>query len=389
MATVRKLPSGKWQAGVFHRGERYYKTDPLKRVVVEWAAELETDIRRGTFVDPNHGKATLASWWETWLTTRTVAKATMAKNESHWRVHVAPAFGSWPLAEIQQLDVQRWVARMVADDTGPEATATAVRLLRQLLEAAVVAKRIKVNVAEGVKAPTPPPHVDRFLGIDEADRLLPCFQRAVRPPAGTPRKDPWLREPDLDNRFFVRLLLEAGLRWQEAGGLHHFRVDKRRRRLRVQEVLERDGTIKAQPKSDAGARWVPLTDELLEEYDEHVTRHGREGLVFHTDYDDLPEQQRPLLYENWRKRVWVPAVALAKLADPQPTPHDARHSYGSWLAENGVPPHEIMALMGHSSMRAVERYIHASEVRMERARQALYARRAHDGESQTGKTPSS
>jgi integrase len=389
MASYRKLPSGKWQAIVKVKGRRYTRTDPLKKVVQDWAGELENQLRRGDFIDPNAGKVTLEAWWVEWQTTRRVAKATQAKNESHWRVHVAPAFGDWPLSSIEKLDVEKWVARMVKAETGAEAAATALRLLRQLLEVAVDARKIRSNPAESVKAPTPPPHVDRFLDVGEADRLLPCFQRAVRPPAGTPRKDAWLREPDLDAQLFTKLMLDAGLRWQEAGGLHHFRVDTKRRRLRVQEVLEKDGTIKPEPKSKKGARWVPLTDELVELYLAHVARHGREGLVFHQDYDDLPEHQRPLIYDNWRKRVWVPAVRLAKLGDPQPTPHDARHSYGSWLAENHVPPHEIMDLMGHSSMRAVERYIHASEVRMERARQALGARRAHGPESQHGKTPSS
>jgi integrase len=151
--------------------------------------------------------------------------------------------------------------------------------------------------------------------------------------------------------------------------------------LRIQEVLERDGTIKAKPKSEAGQRLVPLTNELVDELRGYLHGRGRDGLLF-TAVDG-----RPLDYSNWLKRVWKPAVLAADLAQPVPTPHDCRHSYGSWLAEQGVPPHEIMVLMGHSSLRAVERYIHASEARMERARQALCARAAHGGESQRRKAP--
>jgi integrase len=82
----------------------------------------------------------------------------------------------------------------------------------------------------------------------------------------------------------------------------------------------------------------------------------------------------PLRYDNWLKRVWNPAVAAAGLATPLPTPHDCRHSYGTWLADNGVAPHEIAALLGHESLRSVERHLHATEQRMERARDALAAR---------------
>lgn len=42
MAYVRKLPSGKWQATVrMPNGTRITETDQLKRVVVEWAKDLE------------------------------------------------------------------------------------------------------------------------------------------------------------------------------------------------------------------------------------------------------------------------------------------------------------------------------------------------------------
>lgn len=65
----------------------------------------------------------------------------------------------------------------------------------------------------------------------------------------------------------------------------------------------------------------------------------------------------------------------AGLDDPQPTPHDLRHSYGTRLGEQGVPPHEIMALMGHENLESVQRYLHAGEGRHERARKATRAAR--------------
>lgn len=49
---------------------------------------------------------------------------------------------------------------------------------------------------------------------------------------------------------------------------------------------------------------------------------------------------------------------------------------GSWLADNGVQPHEIRDLMGRGSLRAVERYLHTTTVRMDRARSALDGRRS-------------
>lgn len=402
MASYRKLPSGKWQAAVWHpSGKRYTKTDELKRVVVEWAEQKAAEIRRGDFVDPAAGRITLAEWWARWEPTRRTANATSSKRESTWRNYVEPAFGSWPLDSIQSWDVEAWAGELARKRSmrgdkplGAEAQATAIRLLKQLLGDAVRHRLIRINPAEVVETPSAPKHVDRFLSIEEADQLLEAITKPGER-AGVVRGDSRPRVPDENNRLFVQLLLEAGLRWQEAAGLHVFRVDLKRKQLTVQEVVERGRRIKKIPKSKAGQRVVPLTDELVAKLKAHIG--ARDGLVFTEPTRQWKGREiggGPLDYSNWLKRVWAPAIAAAGLADPQPTPHDCRHSYGSWLAEQGVPPHEIRDLMGHGSLRAVERYVHSSSVRMQRARDALYARRAHEppktpkdpglGESETG-----
>jgi integrase len=229
-----------------------------------------------------------------------------------------------------------------------------------------------------VKAPTPPKHVDRFLSIGEAEQLVASITKPdmERPPKR--RDEAFPRVPDMGSRLFVQLMLDAGLRWQEAAGLHVFRVDLMRRQIRVQEVARRDRSIKLIPKSEAGGRVVPLTDDLVTLLSAHLKGKPREGLVFPGEKAGQAMDAR-----NWLKRVWAPALAAAGLRDPQPTPHDCRHSYGSWLADQGVEPHHIAKLMGHGSLRAVERYIHSSEARMDRARDALGARRAHGPESQS------
>lgn len=384
MASFRKLPSGKWQAIVKHpSGKRHTRTDPLKRVVVEWAGQLEEQIRRGDFVDPRAGQMTLTAWWGRWLEIQDVENATASKRESVWRVHVQPAFGTWPLGSIQSWDVEAWIVKMGKARVGQHATASAVRLLKQLLGDAVRHKVIRVNQAELVKTPGVPAHVDRFLSIAEADLLLAAISRPdLEAAKGVPRGTRLPRVPDPVNQLFVELMLDAGLRWEEAAGLHVFRVDLMRRQLRVQEVVERGRRIKPEPKSKAGQRVVPLTEDLVAKLSRHLAGRPRDGLLF------AERDGGPLDYSNWLKRVWNPAVAAAGLVEPLPTPHDCRHSYGSWLADHGVQPHEIRDLMGHGSLRAVERYIHSSERRLEAAREALGARRAH-GTTRTKKGPAS
>ena len=346
MAHIRKLKSGKWQATVRHpSGQRWSKSDPLKRVVKDWADETESKMRRGDFLDPAGGKMLLADWWVRWSTTRRVEEATRRKNTSHWGVHVDPAFGSWPLASIKSWDVERWVSDMVAAAVGPSTVAASLSLLTHLLNAAVKHQLIAVNPAALVKAPTVPKHKDRFLTHEESVRVLEQFHGP--------------------HHLFVQLLFGTGLRWGEAAALDGRHINFLRKTVTVEQALGRDGKIKP-PKTAAGYRDVPLTDELTEALSRHVSNLAKP--VF-----QQPNGER-FDYSNWRTRIWVPAVKRAHLDEPQPTPHDCRHTYGSWLGEAGVPVHEIAALMGHSDWRMVQRYVHASTTRFDRAREALKQR---------------
>ena len=343
MAHIRKLKSGRWQATVRHpSGRRWSKSDPLKRVVQEWAGELEAKMRRGDFLDPAAGKMTLADWWADWSTTRRVEEATRRKNASHWSVHVRPAFGSWPLATIKSWDVERWVSGMVAAGVGPSTVAASLSLLTHLLNEAVRHQLVATNPAALVKAPTVPKHKDRFLTHEEADRVL--------------------EQLDGPHHLFVQLLFGTGLRWGEAAALDGRHVNFLRKTVTVEQALGRDGKIKP-PKTAAGYRDVPLTDELTEALSRHVVSLAKP--VF-----QQPNGER-FDYSNWRARIWVPAVKRARLDDPQPTPHDCRHTYGSWLGEDNVPPQDMAALLGHSDWRMVQRYVHASQGRFMRARAAL------------------
>lgn len=341
-------PRGLWQATVRHpSGQRFSKSDPLKKVVQIWAEDEEAKIRRGEWIDPNGGKVTLAQWRDKWLLTRRVALSTEAKSDSIWRCHIEPQFGTWPLAAIQSWDVEAWVAGMEDGGVGKPTVNAALRLLGQMLRAAGKHKLLGGDPTNGVTATRPDAHIDRILTPAEADRLLEQFAD--------------------EDRLFVELLLYCGLRWQEAAGLRRFRVDLMRRRIQIAKVLPRKGGEK-DPKTPSGVRLVPLEDDMVAKLSRAIPAPDNQ-LVF------TSQTGKRLHYPRWHVQIWAPALERAKLADPQPTAHDLRHTFGSWLAEDGVPPHQIAALMGHKSLRSVERYIHPTELRFEQARGALRAAR--------------
>ena len=338
MAGFRRLPSGKWQASVrLPDGSRRTRTDPLKGVVRRWALDLEADIRGDDWADPHDGQQTLSQWHDEWVQLRTVERATVQRDASHWRTHVEPRFGEVTLAALTRYDVEAWLAQMVRDDVGATTRAQSFRLLRNMLGAAVRHDRIRRDPTEGVAVPKIPKHVDRFLDRSEYLALHAAM-------------------PTDRDRALIALMAFCGLRWGEVGGLHAHRVDLAAGELLVVEVLRRDGTIKPMPKSSAGQRSVPIPEHVRVELAPFLGG----GLLF-------PE----LDYSNWRRDVWVPSRRAASLGDPQPTIHDLRHSYGSWLSAAGVPPRDIGALMGHSSLRSTERYLHSGGGRFGLALRAL------------------
>jgi integrase len=64
---------------------------------------------------------------------------------------------------------------------------------------------------------------------------------------------------------------------------------------------------------------------------------------------------------NFRRRVWVPALAATGLAGVHI--HDLRHAGNQFTADAGANTRELMVRMGHDSERAALIYLHSSDKR--------------------------
>lgn len=378
MAWIRQLPSGKWAATVRYGpgpNDRLTETHRLKGRVEHWAREQEDSIRRGDWIDPRHGEITVGECWDRWASVRRLEKASMKRDESHWRNHVAPRWGRAQVGAILTPDVEAWVAKMEKSGVGPPTIEGAVGVLRATLAAAVKAKRIRFNPVIDITLPKRAAHLDRVLHPTEDDLLLDAANRLF---PGRP-----------DARPTLELMLYCALRWEEVGGLDRDHVDTRRALVHVGPVLERDGTIRPYPKSPAGIRTVAVDREFWPRLRARAMTVEPGGLIV------TSPEGGPLDYSRWYQRVWRvildgrpaypgakghsprAAMAGAQLDDPQPTPHDLRHTCLTRLGEQGVPGHELMAFSGHESLANVQRYLHAGDGRHDRVRDAMErARRA-------------
>jgi integrase len=125
--------------------------------------------------------------------------------------------------------------------------------------------------------------------------------------------------------------------------------------------VERDQEV----KTDAGRRSVPLAGLLRRELAAHKLRTGRadDDLVFGRSptLPFTPSTVRRRVLAAWR------AAGLEAL-----TPHEARHTFASYLIASGMNPKQVQTYVGHTDIRTTFNvYGHLLDGDVDAARAAL------------------
>lgn len=355
MATTEKLPSGK------HRGV-YYDADGNKRhtpavehkrtakaAAVEAEAEASRRASKAAGTLPGH--TTWGEWHPIWWRSRDVEPSTLRAEGRLVRVHIEPYWGQREMARIGREDVQEWI-RILFRDQGRSGAYVGrmYTVFRSSMSAAVRAGVLGATPCVAIKMPT--------VVSAGAERVYSESELALILAKLTP-----------EYRVVARLMSEVGLRPGEVAGLHRHRVDLDTGWVTVRDTYCWVATrIKAAPK-DSEERMVPLTTLAIEVLRQHYATHpgGSTCGVRHQSgrcVSDLVVRQpngKPLHTNNFRDR-WANAQKRAGIAVPG-RPYDLRHTYATRLAEAGVDPWDIAALMGHASLDQSQVYLHRSKSR--------------------------
>ncbi|TDD47946.1 tyrosine-type recombinase/integrase [Saccharopolyspora elongata] len=170
---------------------------------------------------------------------------------------------------------------------------------------------------------------------------------------------------------------ETGLRWGELAGLHLERVDTKRLVIQVQEVWDKHSNeIKPYPKGRR-RRGVPITRRLAGRIDDYVERNPpkrcrarhRGGGRCTGALLLASKAGTPLNYGNVRRQHRDSVAEGAGLAGV--TPHDMRHTYASWLIQDGAGIETVSALLGHKSWTTTMRYAHLADARWAQVRDII------------------
>lgn len=326
-----------------------------------WAREVEDSLRRGNYVSPQATRMRLAEWAERWWEHSPGRPTSRARDLSYLRTHVLPRFGGHQLGAVTRSEVQAWVHDLQADKA-PATVHKAVQVLSKVLRAAMLDGRLAVNACTDVALPPIPDEEARFLTPDELVALEDAMPE---------------RWADL-----VPFIADVGLRIGEVAALRWRDVDVFRHSVTVREVLTEvpmavskaaSGLVLGPPKTRAGRRTVPmLTTETADRLAARQVGHGPDAFVF------ANPDGSPLRPNNFRARVWRPAVAAAGLTDPAPTPHALRHTaVAHWIAAGVVDPFKLKTWAGHRDVGTTSRiYGHLLPLDATEHRDQLSAMRA-------------
>ena len=335
MASVDKLPSGRWRARwIDPNGKPQSQSFPFKRDADRLKKQVEHDLMTDTYIDKAAGDQTFEDFAQGWQAVQVYRPGTVTKVEGDLRRHVYPVLGSKSLRSIKRSDIQGLVKTMPLAPTTVEVVYTYVS---SIFSAAVADKLIaaspcqKIKLPEIVKAEVVPMALQTVRAIRDA--MPPHLQALITFAAG------------------------SGLRQGECFGLTVDRIDFDKATVKVdQQAVQTDGglpVLGAPLKTPASYRTVPLAPIVVEALRLHLSQFppGPDHLVF------TNAKGKTLQRSRWGE-VWHRAVDPLALDDP-PTFHDLRHFYASLLIHRGLSVKVVQARLGHkSATETMDTYAH-------------------------------
>jgi integrase len=387
--STRKVKTDRYGTGMRYRA-RYIGPDGTeksksfpdrqKRLAEQWLAQVEADMSRGHYIDPQAGRITFQQYAERWATSQTTDINSRAAAERHLRLHVLPYIGTRPLVSFQPGHIRTWLGELETDVPADSY------------------RRIIFGTVSAVFA----------AALD--DTLIPknpCSAKSVRVPRSSPsRVVPWLTEQvfavraALPERFRAAVDVGGGcgLRQGEIFGLPEDEIAFDSGWLGVRQQLKRvRGKFVFAPPKRGKLRDVPLPRSVASALRTHMDIFPPVEITLPWKTPDGPLVTKKLVFtgntgdfiraSHFDDHLWKPAIAAAGLI-PEPEEgmryqaarehgmHALRHFYASVLLDAGESIRALSAYLGHSdpgfTLRVYTHLMPSSEGRTRRAVDNVY-----------------
>jgi integrase len=283
----------------------------------EAARELRTAMAAAARETAQADSPTLDWWAARWLDTSAhrIRPATLRSYRQTMTVHILPAFGSWPLAELRPGDVERWTGDLSAH-LSPSTVALCRRVLAACLADAERDGRVMRNAARLARAP-------KVEGSTRRRALTAAEARALLELA---RDDP-------DAGLLVILALGTGARVGELLALDWNDIDLDAATVTIRGSRSRLGV--GPTKSARSRRIVTLPSFAVQALRAVPTRSGPVLAL---------ADGRPLMPDRANKH-WSALRERAGLAGLRF--HDLRGTFATLGLAAGIPPKALADVLGH------------------------------------------
>ncbi|MBW5253253.1 tyrosine-type recombinase/integrase [Streptomyces sp. P01-B04] len=349
---VRQYRSGRWTAsylGPDGQDFRAPETFDTKKDAEVWLSQVEADLTRGNWQDPDAGAVNFKEYALQWVDERGLSATTDELYRRLLRLHLLPTFESLDLDEITAPRVRTWRTERLACTGAATTVAKAYRLLKAVMETAV---------------------------DDELIRRNPCRIRGAGKESSAERQIATVAQVDaladaLGPRWRLMVYLGAygPMRPEEQAELRRKDVDLDEMTIRVRMAAPELTTGRRAPgdtKSDAGKRVVVLPAFLRTDLRRHLdwyAEKGPEGLLF------VGEKGKPFRRSTFGRK-WRRARVLVGMPDGFRF-YDLRHTGHTLATRSGATLKDTMVRAGQSSEKAALIYQHSDLERQQEVASGL------------------
>ncbi|GAA1506505.1 site-specific integrase [Streptomyces albidochromogenes] len=349
---VRQYRSGRWTASYLGPDGQEFRapeTFATKRDAEVWLSQIEADLSRGNWQDPDAGAVNFKEYALQWVDERGLAPTTDELYRRLLRLHLLPTFEGLDLDEITAPRVRTWRAERLAATGAATTVAKAYRLLKAVMETAVDDELIRRNPCR-IKGAGKESAAERQIAtVDQVDQLA----NAVGPR--------W--------RLMVYLGAYGPMRPEEQAELRRKDVDLDDMTVRIRQAAPELTTGKraeGPTKSEAGKRVVVLPAFLRTDLRRHLdwyAEKGPDGLLF------VGEKGKPFRRSTFGRK-WRKARALVGMPDGFRF-YDLRHTGHTLATRSGATLKDTMVRAGQSSEKAALIYQHSDFERQQEVASGL------------------
>lgn len=309
---------------------------------------------------PGANKLQVSGFLTDWLENKhkpEIAITTYRRYESLIRVHVIPAIGELKLQSVTKHHINGLMNAMKANGQSDRSRQQTRAILSAAFNEAMKDDLVSVNpVKNSRQVDVTSPQIHPF-NLEEVKQLLSSTK-------------------DARMNARVRMAVIYGLRQGEALGLQWKDVDFEKGTIFIWQQIQKVGKefrfVKL--KSEASVRTLKLDTETLDSLRAHRIKQNETRLRLGEAWKDnnllFPGAHGQPSDSGTDHRQWCRALANAKL--PIKRLHDARHTAGTLLFDQGVDIEVIRRFLGHSSIVLTSKtYVHHSARQIEKASEAI------------------